>query len=118
MSKAISPSQVAGQKAKSFPDYVFEAFNELIAARYTVGSATVKQKDVIALILEKANAGISDEEIDGEIAGSGRSLSRAQIFDRGYLNVEEVYREQGWKVSYDKPAYYEDYDAYFEFRSK
>ena len=118
MSKAISPSQVAGQKAKSFPDYVFDAFNELIAANFTAGSATVKQKHVIERILAKANEGISDDEIDGEIAGSGRSLSRGQIFDRGYLNVEEVYREQGWKVTYDKPTYYENYDAYFEFRSK
>ena len=113
MSKAISPKQVAAKKAESFPGYVFDAFNELIAAKFTCGSATVYQKDVIALILEKANAGITDWQ-----ANEGPNLTRAQIFSRGYLNVEEVYREQGWKVDYDKPAYNESYEASFEFRSK
>lgn len=105
MTKPISPKEVAACKAKSFPAFVFEAFNELIASKYTMGRATVKQNDVIALILQKANSGL-DEDI----------LTRGDIFDKGYLNVEEVYREQGWKVSYDKPAYNESYAAYFEFK--
>ncbi|RYF51766.1 MAG: hypothetical protein EOO38_02330 [Cytophagaceae bacterium] len=100
MTKPISPKEVAAYKAQSFPDYVFEAFNELIAANFSAGSATVKQKDVKALIIAKSgNAALN-------------------VVERGYMNVEEVYREQGWKVEYDKPAYYEDYDAYFKFRSK
>ena len=44
MTKAISPAGIAGYKAKSFPDYVFEAFNQLIAANYTAGSATIYSK--------------------------------------------------------------------------
>lgn len=107
MTKAISPKDVAKIKASSFPDWVFEAFNELIAKKYTCGQATIYQDDVIDLILQKANKGVFDDE--------GR-LNRSQIFKLGYLNVEEVYREQGWKVTYDKPAYNETYKASFEFK--
>jgi hypothetical protein len=113
MSKAISPDQVAAHKASTFPDYVFDAFNDLIAANFTAGDAVVLQKDVIALILAKANAGLV-----GTIDDSGLNLTRNEIFSKGYLNVEEVYREAGWQVEYDKPAYNESYDASFTFRKK
>lgn len=113
MSKAISPDQVAAQKAKSFPDFVFDAFNELIAANFTTGSATVYQSKVIDLILAKANKGLTSADID-----DGMGLSWNDVLNKGYLNVEEVYREAGWKVTYDKPAYNESYPASFEFRKK
>lgn len=46
------------------------------------------------------------------------AIDRETIFRRGYLNVEEAYREQGWSVVYDKPGYNETYDASFEFKVK
>jgi hypothetical protein len=42
-------------------------------------------------------------------------LTRAFIFSKGYLNFEELYEAQGWKVVYDKPAYNESYKANFTF---
>ena len=120
MSKAISPKQVAAKKAESFPDYVFDAFNELIAENFSAGSAKVTQDKAVQRILDKANAGISDQELDDEFGGYGRSLSRAQLFERGYLNIEEVYRAQGWDVDYHKAyAFMNDMGpSYFTFRSK
>ncbi len=32
-----------------------------------------------------------------------------------WLNVEELYRAQGWTVTYDKPGYNESYPATFTF---
>jgi hypothetical protein len=32
------------------------------------------------------------------------------------LDIEDTYREAGWKVEYDKPAYCENYPANFTFR--
>lgn len=98
---AISPNEVVAQKQKNIPEIVFEAFNELIAKNFTGGSATVKQDDIISLILSKSGF-----------------LSQQEVFDKGWLNVEEVYRDQGWKVEYDKPAYNETYSAYFKFKAK
>lgn len=115
MSKAISPAGVAAYKAQSFPDYVFEAFNELIAANFSNGYADVKQKDVIARMMQIAN---DHSQLSEDEANRLELLDRSMIFARGYLNVEEVYREQGWKVAYDKPAYNESYDAYFTFKAK
>jgi hypothetical protein len=42
-------------------------------------------------------------------------VSRQEVFDNQWLDIEDIYREAGWKVSYDKPAYNETYKAYFTF---
>ena len=45
-------------------------------------------------------------------------LKRADVFSNHWLDVEDIYREQGWNVEYDKPTYNETYDAYFVFSVK
>ena len=101
MTKPISPDELGAYQQKTFPPGVFEAFNELIASKWTGCSATVKQDDVISLITAKTGG-----------------YSRSHIFSQGWLNVEEAYRAQGWDVEYDKPAYNESYDASFTFKRK
>lgn len=44
------------------------------------------------------------------------NVTQAQIFDNGWLDVEELYREAGWAVEYDKPGHGETYPARFEFK--
>ena len=97
--KPISPMEVESEKRKNFPREVFEAFNELIVENAGSGEITVKQKDVVARMVKKG-------------------LNANEIFKKGWLDVEDVYRKAGWKVDYDKPAYNEDYDAYFTFSRK
>ncbi len=92
----ISPSEVASKKAETLPDAVLESFNELITAQFTGGSITIRQDDVVALMEKKG-------------------VNRKDIFDNGYLNVEEPYRAAGWKVKYDKASYNESYPANFTF---
>lgn len=96
----ISPDNLGDYQIDAFPDYVFEAFNSLIAANWAGNSATVYQDDVIKLILDTSG------------------IERKEVFSKGYLNVEEAYRSQGWKVVYDKPTYCENYRAYFKFSKK
>lgn len=95
--EAISPSEIAIAKANTIPREVVECINELIALEFTGTKAVVKQKDIIARIKEKY------PEFP---------------FDYKYLNVEELYQSKGWLVFYNKPAYNEDFDSYFVFRTE
>ena len=100
MIKPIRPDNVVGIKAKRLPPEVISSFNHLIAKNYLNGKATVKQDDVIKLILSKTN------------------YERHEIFERKMLDIENIYEEAGWEVTYDKPGYNESYAATFEFRIK
>lgn len=100
----IKPRDVGDYKIGLYPDYVFKAFNDLIAKSFRNGSATVKQKDVVDHMLFLANSG-------GVVP-----ITKQDLFDWGYLDVEEAYKNNGWKVTYDKPAYNETYDAFFVFK--
>ena len=93
----ITPSEAKSAKVASIPDAVFEAFNELIAENLSNGSATVKQCDVVKLIVAKMG------------------VSSSQIWGKRWLDVESAYEKAGWKVKYDKPAYNETFEAYFVF---
>ena len=37
------------------------------------------------------------------------------LFENHYLDVEELYRQEGWLVTHDKPGYDETYPATFTF---
>lgn len=104
--RPISPDDVAEYKAKIFPNYVIQAFNDLIASKSTgSGEITIKQCDAITKIIEYAGK-------------QGVELERSKIFQEGWLNVEEIYRAAGWRVDYDKPSYCESYEAFFKFERK
>ena len=98
MAKIISPDEAIQQAQRCIPDDVFEAINELIAEKLDTISkqSTVKQDDVIERVCIKM--GIQREQ-----------------FDLRWLNVEDLYRNMGWIVMYDSPAYNETYNAFFKF---
>jgi len=97
--KAISPREVVKYRKESIPNVVLEAFNALIKEKFNVYSAVVFQDDIVEILEEKG-------------------FARNDIYDRHWLDVEDIYREKGWNVKYDKPGYCEDYRAYFEFKAK
>lgn len=101
MSAPIKPSEVAAKRVATIPPEVFEAFNELIVENFLVSTATVVQNKVVERILAKLP-----------------QVTRGEIFEKGWLEVEGAYRKAGWSVLYDRPGYNESYDAYFEFRMK
>lgn len=94
----ISPADVAKQKKADFPPLVIQAFNEMIAKKFSGVAATVFQDEVTKLIAEKLGC------------------SEKLVYERGWLNVEEIYKEAGWKVMYEKPAYNETGRSFYTFR--
>lgn len=95
--RPIRPSEVVRKKRDDFPDIVFEAFNELIAQKLSGRIATIEQAEVVALMVAKG-------------------LREGDIFDKGWLDIEDVYYDAGWQVEFDKPGYNESYPATFTFR--
>lgn len=69
-----------------------------IARAHEGGGGHVMQDDVIDRILTKLP-----------------DATREQLFERGWLDVEEAYRRKGWTVEYDKPGFNESYRASFTF---
>ncbi len=99
--RPIAPTEIIEAKTEQIPGEVFAVFNTLIAQNIDHGRSRVLQKHVL-------------EQLEAQ------GMNRSEIFKRHWLDVEESYREAGWHVKYDKPVYWggEDFDAYFEFRSK
>lgn len=106
--KPITPEEaMKGRDGTEFPSEVIASFNELIKKNLKGKSAVIKRNEVISLILSKfaknkKYAALTDHE----------------ICDHNWLNVEFLFRNLGWKVVYDQPAYCENYEAYFEFTCK
>ncbi len=95
----ISPSEIPAKKATVIPPFVFDAVNQLLIERSDGPSTIVLlQKDIVTLINETIPPGVD--------------------FNMKWLDFEDAYREKGWIVSYDKPAYCENYDPFFEFKLK
>lgn len=98
--KPISPQEARNNQKTNIPDFVIAAFNELISKG--IGghkSATFKQVDVANLALKGAPEGTTYQT----------------LLDNHWLDVEPLFQEQGWDVTYDKPGYNESYDATFTF---
>ena len=97
--KPITPEEATSAKADSLPESVLLAFNELIAKNFDGRMSEFTQKEAEALLVKKG-------------------IKRSDIYEQGYMDVEDIYREAGWRVTYDKPGYNESYDAKFTFERK
>ncbi len=97
--RPIRPTEVVSKRKASIPDVVFETFNEMIAQDFNGTFAYVYQDDIVKSLVEKG-------------------FKRDDIFKNHWLDVEEIYRKQGWEVKYDSPAYCESYHAHFIFTAK
>jgi len=101
----IKPSEVVDKKQALIPDEVLEAFNNLIAQKWNGVSATLRQDDVVALIITL-------------FLKSGKEYTKADIHKNNWLDIEDVYRKVGWNVYYDKPCYNESFEPTFTFKHK
>lgn len=98
--KPVTPDEIAETKRLIFPNGIIEIFNELIAAHYDGLSSIVLQNEAVCLIEDRFG------------------YSRAEIYNKDYLNIEPLYEAAGWNVEYDKPAYNESYPAKYIFKKK
>jgi hypothetical protein len=100
--KPITPEQAKGNIKNVIPEAIIRAVNECISEKFrNNGSFTILQEDIVAKAIK------FDERLTSHI-----------IYEKKYLDFEALYREAGWKVEYDKPAYNESYEPYFTFEPK
>jgi ABC-type transport system substrate-binding protein len=111
MVKPISPKDVVQAKHDSLPDEVMRAFNTLIAERWDGHSSYIKQGEVVKLIVESLEKNPTYQDLNPE-------KIRKLIFEKGWLDVEGVFRKVGWKVEFDRPGYNETYEAHYTFTGK
>lgn len=111
MVEPIKPEEINEAKAKTIPSEVIESFNHMIAKNWNGSQSRFKQDDVVENIVSRMNKNnvLSQHEID---------VLKISLFSNHNLDVEDLYRAQGWKVEYDKPAYCETYPATFTFSKK
>ena len=100
MVKPIAPSDVVSAQVELFPDFVIETWNAAIAKNWDGTRSRILQKDIVYEL----------------IALSPTLINSADVFSKHWLDIEALYRAEGWSVVYDKPAYNESYDAYFVFK--
>lgn len=100
MVEPISPSDVK----KFIPDFIIETVNKLIVEKWDGDEAVILQDDIMDIV--------SSNDPDND------KPSRQEVFDKGWLDFEPLYRERGWSVEYDKPGFNESYKAKFIFKPK
>jgi hypothetical protein len=89
--KPITPQEVV-RKVKPIPPEIIEAFNDLIRENISGNSAKVLLRQAISRIAQKT--GFNEQKI-----------LRCWWLD----NVEPIFREAGWDVTYRDSHYYESY---------
>ena len=94
MVQPIKPEDIKTLKAEAIPEWIIESVNESIIKHWDGSQALIKQS-----------------EIKGQYLGE-------EEFDYSWLNFEAIFRDVGWAVNYNKPAYYERYEAFFTFKKK
>lgn len=94
--KPIRPEEIV----KPIPDTVIEAFNELITKNFNGTSSEFLASDVVNLIVKR------------------KACRRTEIYSSGYLDVEPIYRKNGWQVDYEQPSIGDNFSAYFRFIKK
>lgn len=99
----ISPQKVTKLKEKTIPPPVIEAFNDMIVQRFDGRKSSFLQKEVVSLIMKKM--GIP-------------KTAEGMVYQKHWLDVEDVFKQKGWHVEYDKPAYNETYEASFTFKAR
>lgn len=95
--KPITPAEVTSAKLSKIPDEVIKAFNDLIVTEWDGYCSVIRQDEIIALVTARLK------------------VKRQTVFDNKWLDVEDIFRQAGWKVEYDKPGYNETYEATFTF---
>ncbi|MCK9416749.1 hypothetical protein M0Q97_08850 [Candidatus Dojkabacteria bacterium] len=98
--KPITPEEARNEAKSTIPEFVIIGINNAIKNNYIKSGFTIKQKDIMVEIMKVAPFDCSSEE----------------IYKNHWMDFEDLYRNVGWKVSYDKPGYNED-EAIFEFKT-
>lgn len=91
----ITPKEFTASYGNKVPDLVIEVVNVIIKGKATYENRTtfnITQKEVVDALVAKG-------------------VLRQRIFDDHMLDFEPTFRSAGWKVEWNKGAYYEDEGA-------
>lgn len=98
---AITKKDAIMLKKAMIPDEIIIAVNSLIIKHLKPdGTAIVTQEEILKEVCGDPECG---------------KLTRDEIFDNHWLDIEDIYREKGWEVFYDQPCFSGSHNAYFEF---
>lgn len=95
----VTPSEAQSLHALNIPNFVITSVNNLLIRCYVGRKITILQKDL-------ANE---------MIANCPERVTESDLLRKGYMDFEDRYREFGWKITYHKPDYTENFDPYFAF---
>jgi hypothetical protein len=102
----FSPSDALQAKINFIPPEIIETVNGYLSTRLNIpNSISIKQEEIIQ----------GARKLMG-VRGEG--FSNHHFFNQGWLEIESLYQNCGWKVAYHKPSYDESFEAYFEFTAK
>ncbi len=93
MINPIKPSEVAEYKKTLIPDFVVQAFNDLIASTYNGRNSSFTEEEVINKMFSYYKK---------QTPAPTKDLSRKEIFDNNWLDIESLYEKELWNVSYKK----------------
>lgn len=100
MPKVIKPDDIGRLQAESIPDEIYEIVNSLIVKNWAGNRSVVMQDDIVRLITVRM------------------SCTRQAVFDRHWLNFEAAYRQEGWKVIYEKQCIGDTTPSHFIFSKR
>lgn len=106
----LSPAQAKALQHESIPGFVFEECNRLITAGLSFGRATVSVPDLVQAIRKRMAPMPEYREVC-----DAQSLPSHWVSSE---NIRRTYEPAGWKVEYDRPAYYESGEAKFFFTER
>jgi hypothetical protein len=96
--KPVRPSEVVELKKNVvLPPKLIEVWNTVIAKNYSNKRSQFTQEEILLAVMKTLD------------------VDRKTVFSNKWLDVEEVYRAEGWIVVYDQPGYNENYEATFTF---
>jgi hypothetical protein len=99
--KPFTPAQAKAEKVNTIPWMIIEATNQLLAEKHS-NYIRIDVDEIIkrAISLDTTN-----------------KLKRADIFKNHWMDIEDVYRAQGWSVSHDSSDYTDSHSySYFTFK--
>lgn len=96
--KPILPNDIKAIQDSKIPDEVIEVFNEFIIREFNGKYAILNQYQVAEAVSKKLN------------------MTTAEIYNNKWMDIENIFNATGkWKVTYDRPAYFESHDPTYNF---
>jgi acyl carrier protein phosphodiesterase len=97
--KPIKPNEIQKIKNSKIPEWIINIVNEMLIEKWDGREARFTLKEVMNAVMAVAPEG----------------MTREHIYNNHWMDFEDLYRQEGWKVEFDKAAYNEDYDDFYRF---